>query len=142
MSDYLKYNLLRYLTYKIKLKSSLFVGVLFLLIALMGYLSFHEIYDVYSLDAHVVCDQSCVLHFYLPTSVKFDYHFIKVNTLNYEIEDIKIGEVQSDYSNHTFQDFTLKLKEYKGHNNDVVEIQLLKNKEKIIKKIWKIILER
>ena len=74
--------------------------------------------------------------------MRFDSQFVKVGTLKYEIEDITIGEIQSDYLNNTFHDFTLKLKEYKGKNNDVVEIQLLKNKEKVIKKIWKIIVER
>ena len=62
--------------------------------------------------------------------------------MKYEVEDLKIGELQSDFFNNTFHDFTLKLKEYKGENNDVVGIQLLKNKEKMIKKIWKIIVER
>ena len=39
---------------------------------------------------------SCKMHFYLPTSMKFDYQFVKVGTLKYEIEDITIGEIQSD----------------------------------------------
>lgn len=142
MNDYLKYNLQRYLNYKIKLKTGLFVGLILLLIFLLGILSFHETYEVYALNAQVICDSSCELRFYLPTSVKFDYHFIRVEGLKYEVEDLKIGELQSDFFNNTFHDFTLKLKEYKGENNDVVGIQLLKNKEKMIKKIWKIIVER
>ncbi len=142
MNDYLKYNLPRYLKYKMTLKTSLFIGLILLLISLFGFLSFYETYDSYSLSAQVRCDTSCKMHFYLPTSMRFDSQFVKVGTLKYEIEDITIGEIQSDYLNNTFHDFTLKLKEYKGKNNDVVEIQLLKNKEKVIKKIWKIIVER
>ena len=61
---------------------------------------------------------------------------------NYEIQEVLFGEPVLDRYNTSIQNITLKLKEYKGKNNEFVVLDIFKNKESLLKKIAKIIKER
>ena len=47
-----------------------------------------------------------------------------------------------DTANQAYQKIAINAIDYKGNNNEIVKLKIYKNKEKIIKKVWKQILER
>ena len=70
------------------------------------------------------------------------YEFFEINDKNVEIETIHFDEPILDNLNNAYQKVTLKGKEIKGENNKIMKLKIFQNKEKIIQKIGKIIIER
>ena len=142
MNEYIKYNQHSYLQKDRKKYTFFWFTPILILIVLFAYTFKKEAYNVYETTAETLCDEECTIHFYYPYSEGFTYDFIKINDRSYEIENIIFGNVVLDSSNIGLQGITLKVKEYKGKNNEFVKLQIYKNKEKMIKKIAKIIKER
>lgn len=142
MKEYLKYNLNSYL-HKDKNKYVFLCFVPLIIIVFLLFYSYEKkAYSVYETNAETLCDVDCNLTFYYPYTEGFYYDFIKINEKSYEIEDIYFGDIVLDSSNEGIQNITLKVKEYKGKNQEFVKLQIYKNKEKLIKKIVRIMKER
>ena len=71
-----------------------------------------------------------------------NYELIKINGKEVEIEEIVFGDVLLSENNIGMQVITLKIKEYKGNNNEFVKLQIYKNKENLFRKVIKIVKER
>lgn len=142
MQEYLKYNLNSYLR-KDRKKYVYFYLVPFAILFTIIWWSYKkDAYSVYETNAQTLCNDTCMLTFYYPYSEGFTYDFIKINGSRYEIEETFFGDVVLDSSNEGIQSMTLKVKEYEGKNQEFVKLQIYKNKEKMLKKIIKIMKER
>ncbi len=142
MKEYLRYNQNNYI-HKDRKKYAYFSFLPFFLIAfLLIFIVRKEAYSVYETNAQTLCEESCNISFYFPYQEGFTYDFIKINGKKVEIEELFFGNTLLDSSNIGMQSVTLKVKEYKGNNNEFVKLQIYKNKENMLKKIWKIIKER
>lgn len=142
MQEYLKYNLNRYLR-KDRKKYVYFYLVPFVLLFTLILCSYKkDAYSVYETNAQTLCNNECTLTFYYPYKEGFTYDLIKINGRKYEIEETFFGDVMLDSSNEGIQSMTLKVKEYEGKNQEFVRLQIYQNKEKMLKKIMKIMKER
>lgn len=142
MKEYLKYNQNNYL-HKDRKKYAYFSFLPFILISVVFlFIVRKEAYSVYETNGQILCEESCSITFYYPYQEGFSYDFIKINGQKIEIEELFFGNVILDSSNIGMQSITLKAKEYKGNHNEFVKLQIYKNKEKMLKKIGKIIKER
>lgn len=142
MQEYLKYNLNSYLRKDRKKYAIFYLVPILIVLATFLYAIKKDAYSVYETNAETLCNDSCMLTFYYPYREGFTYDFIKINGSKYEIEETFFGDVVLDSSNEGFQSITLKVKEYEGKNQEFVKLQIYKNKEKLIKKIIKIMKER
>lgn len=142
MREYLKYNLNSYLHKDEKKYRYIWIFPLCLLFTLI-YITYNQYaYNVYETNAQVLCETECVLSFYYQVTEGFYYDSIKINNQTYEIEEVSFGNVMLDNLNIPHQNIALKVKEYKGKTNEFVKLQIYKNKENFIKKIYKIMKER
>ncbi len=143
MKEYLKYNLNSYLNKGVKKQSIIIVVILISLLFLLNYAFTYYTYNTSNINAQTVCDdEMCSLQFYLQIAENLQYDFIKINGEKYFVESIDLEEVILDNNNNGFQKAILKVKEYEGKNNEIVKLQIFKNKERVITKIFKIIVER
>lgn len=142
MQEYLKYNLNSYLRKDRKKYIYFYFVPVIIIFFLILYSYKKEAYNVYETNAETICHDVCTLTFYYPYREGFTYDFIKINGNKYEIEETFFGDVVLDSSNEGIQSITLKAKEYEGKNKEFVKLQIYKNKEKLIKKIIKIMKER
>lgn len=142
MQNYLKYNLYSYLNKERKKFRIISVSIVIVFFLVFCYFSKIDAYNVYTTNAQIICDSECSFQFYYPVSKGFSYDFIKINGKKDKVENVVFGNVVMDSSNIGLQTILLKAKEYKGKQNEFVQIQIFKNKEKITKKIIKIIKER
>lgn len=142
MKEEYKYNLINYLNDN--KKSTIFLIVIILLINCFGFMSyFITVYNTEKTTGITKCNNSeCYIEFYLQGILKNSYNFVKIKDKKYDIDYIEYTEPEIDTSNTILQKVTIKLSKYKGYNNEIVEVSLYKNKEKLIKKIYKIIVER
>lgn len=141
MREDLKYNLASYL--QKKNNYSFFVFLLFFLFLVLFVASLViDTYNITTINAETNCEETCEVVFYWPVEKTMKYDFIKINDKRIEIENLKFGEIELNNTNTAFQKIALKGKEYKGENNEIVKVKIFQNKEKIIKKIGKIIIER
>lgn len=142
MKEYLKYNQNAYI-YKDQKKYAFFYLVpLIFIFFLLIYSLKKDAYNVQEINAEVIGVENDSLSFYYPIVNGFYYDFIKINEKKYQIEDVTFGNTILDSSNVGMQNITLKVKEYKGKQGEFVKLQIFKNKEKLLKKIAKIIKER
>ncbi len=142
MKRYLKYNLITYLEKdNKKYQYSGFITVI-LLTSLFVYSLKYDTYNILETTAQVLCEEECILQFFYPIKNGFNAEQIRINDKYHEIENLSFGEITIDTANIGYQKITLKAKGYKGENNKFVKLQIYKNKEKILKKIFKIIKER
>ncbi len=143
MNDDIKYNLHSYLN-EDKTNHKYLLGSICLFIFLFLFLSFFiSNYDIVTENATTLCDnKECTIEFFWPIEKTWLCDKIKINTMDYEIEQINFEEVFMDNTNNAYQKIILKVKDYKGNNNEIVKLKIYKNKEKIIKKVLKKILER
>lgn len=143
MKEELKYNLTNYLITNTKKQKviTILVGLTLLILFLFSML--FKIDDIEIKNALTVCiEQNCTLKFYDNKVKNVKYDFVKVKESKYRINQIEFAEPSLDSTNGLVQEVTLKLKKYQGINNEIVEIKLYKNKEKLLKKIVKMIVER
>ena len=142
MKEYMKYNLNMFLANDSKKYTSLFL-VLFVYICIFLFLSFYiKVYNTMIVDAQVFCEKECEVRFYTIPNKHLLGDFIKINNEKFEIENIRFDEVKVDSSNNVFQMVALKVKEFKGNDKEIVKLKIYQNKELIIKKIIKIVIER
>ena len=142
MREDIKYNLNSYL--QKRKKHSILVTFLFLLFITILLISITiDAYNILAINAQMVCEETnCEIVFYWQAEKPLTYDFIKINDKKVEVESINFGEVVLDNTNNAIQKVTLKGKEYQGKDNEILKIKIFQNKEKIIKKIGKIIIER
>ncbi len=141
MSEYLKYNLPSYLN-KDKNKYSFFWLIPFcLFLILLFYAYKKEAYDVLEVKGQIFCQEECTINFFYPTT-DFIYEFIKINHKTYEIETVSFSDPVLDSNNNALQNISLKVKKFQGNQNEFVTMQIYKNKERLLKKIAKSIIER
>ena len=141
MQEYIKYNLHHYLRKDAKKYTFLWVIPICLFLLLVGFAYKRNAYDVLEVKGQTICNEECTIEFFYPTE-SFLYEFVKINHKKYEIQEVLFGEPVLDRYNTSIQNITLKLKEYKGKNNEFVVLDIFKNKESLLKKIAKIIKER
>ncbi len=142
MKEYLKFNLNRYLRRDRNRYAYLCFVPLCILFCLVVYSLQKEVYNVYETSAQTVCEETCIISFYYPYTEGFYYDYIKINGQKFEVEEKQFGDVVLDSSNVGVQNIALKVKEYQGKNQEFVKLQIYKNKEKLLKKIIKIMKER
>jgi len=142
MREDIKYNLNSYL--QKRKKHSILVTFLFLLFITILLISITiDAYNILAINAQTVCEETtCEIVFYWQAEKPLTYDFIKINDKKVEVESINFGEVVLDNTNNAIQKVTLKGKEYQGKDNEILKIKIFQNKEKIIKKVGKIIIER
>lgn len=143
MKEEIKYNLINYLKDNATKQKVLVVLVaLFLFLIIVFYLLFSVI-QVETTNALTSCNNTCHLEFYLTDVQKNNkFRFIKVGKKQYNIKDIEFLEPEINSVNQIVQKVQLELENYDGKNNEIVELKLYKNKETMLKKIVRIILER
>ncbi len=143
MNEKLKYNLLNYLKYNNKTQFKLMVMVLILFLGVFGMAITFNIYNIEKINAQIICnEEACNIKFYQTGVNTEKFSFIEIKNQKYKIQDLKYAEPTLNENNLILQEVTLKLKEYSYKNNEIVELKIYKNKEKLIKKILNIILER
>lgn len=142
MREDIKYNLNSYL--QKRKKHSILVTFLFLLFITILLISITiDAYNILAINAQTVCEETtCEIVFYWQAEKPLTYDFIKINDKKVEVESINFGEIVLDNTNNAIQKVTLKGKECQGKDNEILKIKIFQNKEKIIKKIGKIIIER
>ena len=143
MKDEYKFNLIQYLIFNNK--KCIFVAILivFILISLVTSSFIIRVFDIEKVTAQVVCENNaCTLNFYNIGLEKNNFKFVKIKEDKYYIENLVLSEPKLNADNIAFQEVSLKLKSYQGLNNEIVELKMYKNKEILIKKIFKIIIER
>ena len=143
MREELRFNITNYLKVDNKKQNVIKIGVIVLSIILI-YISFTiSIYKVDIVNAQTTCDNKiCILSYFVRNSSYEKYEFVKIKNKKYKIKNIVLEEASINENNDIIQEVSIELKDYKGINNEIVKINLLKNKEKIINKIVKIIVER
>ena len=143
MKEEFKYNLTSYLITHNR-KQIILSFIIFIGLIIFVFLSFkYTIYNIEKTNAKTICNQEeCTINFYHYGISKEDYQFIKIKDKKYEIIASSFSEPTLDNTNTIIQEVTLKLQNYKGINNEIVEIKVYKNKEKKKKKIMDIIVER
>ena len=140
MNENIKYNLNNYLQNKNNYSILVFL-LLFLFLGSFIVSLVTDVYDRITINAETICEETtCEIVFYWQTEKILNSDFIKINDEKIEIENISFGEIALDNSNTAIQKVTLKGKEYKGKNKEIVKVKIFQNKEKIIKKIGKIII--
>lgn len=141
MSEYINYNLHRYLFQDTKKYQWIwFVPIcLFLLLFFLAYK--HTAYEVIEVKGQTFCNEECTINFFYPAD-SFIYEFIKIKNQTYDVQKIEFADPILDGNNNALQNITLTLKEYKGNHNEFVVLKIFKNKENMLKKITKIIKER
>lgn len=143
MRENLKYNITNYLKTDSKIQVILMFVIIVLSTILMLISFTLSIYSVETINAQTECNKEiCTLHFFEMNATKEKYDFVKIKSKKYEIENINYAEASLDAANNIIQELSLKLENYQGNHNEIIELNLYKNKEKILKKIVKIILER
>ena len=144
MNDYLRYNIHNYLHSNVKKQHFLTrVGAVIFLILLLFSCNI-DTYAILNTSGLTTCEENiCLVSFYITSSEKIvQYDFIKINSQKVELEEIDFGEITLDNANNAYQKVTLKIKEWRGNHNEIVKLKIYQNKEKMIKKITKIIIER
>jgi hypothetical protein len=117
--------------------------ITFLLALIFFLMSIYKVNDVLSLNGQVYCEEkNCLIKYYLSSGINNNYDYVKINNVKYEVDNIEYGELNVDSNNNVYQEVTLKLADYSGNNNEIVNVLLYRNKEIILKKIWQIIVER
>lgn len=143
MNEYLKYNFQNYINTNTKKHQVFYFLLILILILLIVFCYVLEIHDVELVKATTICtENNCNVNFYHNGTLKVEYNFVKIKNEKYLIENISFLEPVIDYTNNIIQNVTLDLKEFKGSDKEIVDLKIYKNKEKVIKKIWKIIVER
>ena len=143
MKDELKYNLTNYLISNNKREKVITILIIFILLILLLISVILKIEDIEVFHAITTCEEkNCVLKFYRKLVKYVIYDINKIKEKKYKIKKIEFAEPGLDKENSILQEVTLNLKQYQGINNEIVEIKLYKNKEKLIKKIIRIIVER
>lgn len=142
MKEEYKYNLIKYLDDN--KKGTIYLILLFALFSFFGFISYYTtVYNIKKTNGITKCNNSvCYIEFYFQGVLKNDYNFVKIKDKKYYINHIEYSEPEIDTSNLIFQKVRIKLSKYKAYDNEIVEISLYKNKEKLIKKIYEIIIER
>lgn len=138
MNEELKYNLENYLHTDTK-KQIFFYGMVFFLLILI-ILSFHliTINNVEKTNANVICeDKGCKIHFFHYGTLSEKWQTISIKNQKYNIHKITIGDSKINNKNEIIQEIFLDLENYQGKNNEIIEIEIEKSKEKLIKKIIK-----
>ena len=142
MMPELKYNLINYLKNNNKKQSILYILSIILIIIVLIILFAYKSYSVEIINGRTICEENkCVVKYYNIQS-KNDYDFVKIKNKEYKIESIEYGEIQFDSANNFFQEVTLILQKYRGKNNEIIEMKFYKNKERLIKKIYNLVVER
>lgn len=143
MKEELKYNITSYLMADNKMSIVLSTIIILIMILIIIFSCIYNIYNVNSTNAITNCEKdNCFLSFYNYGIEYEKYQFVELKNKKYEVESIDFMSPNLDEKNTIFQEVNIKLKNYKGLNNEIVEIKIFKNKEKLIKKIFKIVLER
>lgn len=139
MKEYLEYNLQSYLLNKSRKEHILLIVIIILVFALLFISYSYEFYNITNVNAETICEEeNCSVTFYWQTLVSpFIYDLIKINNKELDIETVDFEEMLLDSSNIAYQKITLKVKEFKGNNKEIVKLQIYQNKEKIIKQIIK-----
>lgn len=110
-----------------------------ILLPLIIALFYFQTYDSYNTIALYNCEKTCTIEFSIPYSKNFiiDSNFkIQYNKDEYNVENIYVSEPYLDNTT-SYEDVTVT-SELKT-NNKVINIKLLYNKQRIIKKILNLI---
>lgn len=138
MLEFLNYNLNSYLNKPLNTHLILRIISIIIPIILLIYSILNYSYNIYHTTAINECfNNVCTLSFTIPKKEDFLTDLVIINNHEYFINQISFENISS-YD----QKITLKLKEYQGINKEVVNLQIFKNKEKLISKIYQIIVER
>lgn len=143
MDEYLKYNLNSYLIKKDNIHNKGIIIAILMLLSVLLFTYKYELTIKTTINVETICEnEDCSIRFYKNIKDDFSFDNVEINKNKYKVKDLKIGEVTLDSSNDAYQEITLKLKDYQGVNNEITKLQIIKNKEKFITKIFKIIVER
>lgn len=143
MKEEIKYNLYNYLTTNSKIAKVVSVLIVIICI-LLFFVSYEmEVDTIEEFNATTICEEEiCVLQFYKQSLEQNTISFVQIGKNNYNIQNVSYSAPEIDTNNVVYQKVSLELEDYSGNPNEIVKIQVYKNKEKIYKKIIKIILER
>lgn len=141
MQEYIKWNIYRYLAMDKNKYRVLWIVPLCLFLLLLFYAYKKDAYDVIEITGQTICQEQCTIEFFYPATA-FYGDFVKINREKYEIETISFSEPILDSNNQAIQNISLKLKKYSGTPNAFVTMQVYKNKERLLKKIARIMKER
>lgn len=144
MNEFLKYNLQAFglQTKKLSIYHPLFILLFALMFGFCIYCFSLDTYKMTSTNAQVVCEEDCNLFFYTSSFDSDQVAFVKVNQKKYFDSSFSLEEPFLDEYNQAVQKVTLNLKEFQGKNNEIVTVKIFKDKEKLIKRLFKIITER
>jgi len=143
MKEKLKFNIVNYLKTNSRNQIIIMFIVLLLFIVLIFISSIFSIYTIDTINVQTICDKDeCLLKFFKTNLNNDKYVFAKIRKKEYKIKNYVLGEASIDEDNNIIQEVSMTLKGYQGINNEIIEINLYKNKDRIIKKIAKIIVER
>ena len=143
MKEEYKYNLTNYLIDNDS-KNWLLIFLIIVSIILVIILTIsHSVYDIEKSNGITSCiNTECYIKYNQYGASESNYNFVKIKNEQYNIENIKYSEFKIDEINKIYQEVIINPEEYQGNDNEIVEISLYKNKDILLKKIWKIILER
>lgn len=142
MKRELKYNLNKYLEINTIKSKVLIILVFITLISIILFFLIFKIDNIENITGKISCSQEkSIIEFY-HYGISEKYTHIKLHGKNYKIIDLKYSDLELDNANNIFQEVSIIIDGYECRNNEIVEVGLYKNKEKLIKKIYRIIVER
>ena len=106
--------------------------ILLSIIILIIYLTFTKIYDNYSTNGVINCNDNCTLTTYIPSSITYDYLTINNKKKNYQILSQEIFIPQDtliSLNKIVFQVYN----DYQ--DNEIVNLNFYYNKQRMIKKM-------
>jgi len=141
MKEQLKYNKYNYFKEERFNLLNYFIFLIFLIFII--FISTYKIDIIEEITATTTCsNNNCTISFYNLTTRELKEEEWTIKDKTYKVEEYKYGEVMLDTNNNSLNLVTIKLKDYKGSNNEIVTLKGIKNREILVVKLFKIILER
>lgn len=140
MKEEIKYNLTSYLYTENKKQIIIGIAILFLFSCITFLLCFIKIEDCEKKNAYVICKENeCQIHFYQEEFWQKEPESVRIKNQKYHIKTIDKQEVKINNEIEIVEEITLSLKNYQGKTNEIIEIEICKSKERMIKKILEMI---
>lgn len=137
MKEELKYNTYTY--FKRKYGGTWVVTSISILalIALVIFACTYKIEMVETYSAESICEKKdCVMKLYLPTKEVHALKKIKIENKTYQVKEIQLGEAFIDTNNNPLQEVKIKIADKKILNNEIIEIKIIKQKQKLMKQFF------
>ncbi len=143
IKENIKYNFYNYFHTNSKKAKLISLIILLIILLLIWVLYKTYIINIEVYNATTICEENkCKLEFYQLVEKNEFIDYVTINRKKYNIQEINYANPEIDQSNVVYQKVSIELEKYQAHHNEIVKLNIYKDKEKLYKKILNIILER